>query len=139
MPYLWNNLRFEIPAGVVDQTVVTFVDDPSQPSFQLTVTADGRGEQAFTGFVNSQLQDLAKALPGYQSHGRVDKSIAGKSAVLVEHRARSPQGQQMRQRQAYVDVGERVAIITLTHADTKQAGAQKADAAFDQLLASLSA
>jgi hypothetical protein len=135
MPYSWNDIRFDVPAGLVDQTVVTFVDDPAQPSFQLTLTADTRGKTAFGPYVDQQLTELARALPGYTSTSRKEQSVGGKPGVVVEHKARSPQGQQMRQRQAYVDLGARVAIVTLTSADKPT---PKADAAFDSILSTLS-
>jgi hypothetical protein len=137
MPYSWNDLRFDLPAGLVDQTVVTFVDDAATPSFQVTVTVDGRGSQAFEAYVEAQLADLARAVPGYSSTARTeDKTGAGRPAIVVEHTARSPEGQAMRQRQAYVDLaGERVAIVTVTHADKDT---PRAKVAFASILSSLS-
>ena len=137
--YTWNALRFLVPDGMVDQTVVTFVDNPGQPGFQLTVTADGRGAQAFDAFVDAQLVELARSLPGYASVSRSDQTVNGRAAVVVEHRARAPQGPTLRQRQAYLDRGALVATVTLTVAD--RAGpaelGRRADDAFASLLASI--
>src|SRR5690349_2816010 len=113
MPYTWNSLTFERPDGLVDQTVVSFVDNPEQPTFTVTMSSDARGAQAFPAYVDGQLAELARSLPGYTSSARMDESVNGKSAVVVEHKARSPQGQGMRQRQAYVDLGAQVAILAV--------------------------
>jgi hypothetical protein len=136
MAYAWNGIRFDVPDGVVDQSVLTFVDDPTSPSFQLTMTTDRRGAQAFSPWVEAQLKELARALPGYAATRHEQRNVHGNPALFVEHRARSPQGQPMRQRQAYVDLAalDRVAILTLTHADKDT---PKATAVFDTVLASL--
>ena len=130
MPYLWNNLKFDIPAGVVDQTLVTLVDDPEQPTFTINIANDKKNVE-LKAYVDAQLDDLAHSLPGYASSSRVDDS----KRVVVEHRARSPQGLAMKQRQAYVDAGTTVAIVTLTSVDKPNT---VADAAFDSLVRSLS-
>lgn len=134
MPYSWNALRFELPQGLVDQTIVTLADDPASPTFTLTLSSDDKSGQSFAHYVEAQIQDLARSLPGYKSVARKDERVNDRAAVLIEHRASSPQRQPMRQRQAYVDAGAVVAILTLTAADKPN---PKADAAFDQVLRTL--
>ncbi len=136
MSYTWNSLRFDVPAGLVDQTVVTLVDNPEAPTFTITLANDPRGQTAFGPYVEAQLQDLARSLPGYAAGGRKEERVNDRAAVIVDHKARSPQGETMRQRQAYVDAGASVAIVTVTCTDKPHA---KADQAFEQILRSLGA
>ncbi|HEY4222567.1 MAG TPA: DcrB-related protein [Myxococcota bacterium] len=128
--YQWNGRSFELPAGLVDQTAVTLVDDPARPSYSLTIAVDKKGAAPFARWVEAQLADLARAVPGYASLSRSDSE----AQVTVAHRVRGPQGQPMRQRQAYVDVGDAFAIVTLTCADAPN---DKADDAFAQIARSL--
>jgi hypothetical protein len=134
MPYTWNSLQLDVPPGVVDQTIVTFVESADPPSFTVTISRDQRGGQAFAGYVEGQLVDLAKSLPGYASSAREDQQVNGRPAVVVEHKARSPQGQSMRQRQAYVDLESGVAIVAVTWPDKSN---PKAREAFDHIYKSL--
>lgn len=134
MPYSWNGLSFELPSSVVDQTVLSFVDNPDAPTFTVTVSKDARGDAAFPAYVKGQLDDLVRALPGYASSSQEDQSVNGHAAVVVEHKARSPQGTTMRQRQAYVDLGAWVAILAVTWPDKPN---PKAREAFDSILKSL--
>jgi hypothetical protein len=135
MAYVWNSLTFDPPAGLVDQTVVSFVDNAAEPTFTVTISQDARGSTAFAAYVDAQLADLPRALPGFAAVGT--KKQQGNAVVVVEHKAQSPGGQPMRQKQAYVDGKDgNVAILTVTCADKPHA---KADAAFDQMLKSLGA
>ena len=131
MKYTWNSVAFDLPNGLVDQTIVTLVDHPDQPTFTVTVATDARGGQAFAAYVDGQLQDLARTLPGYAQSSRADRQVGQRAAVVVEHKAKSPQGAAMRQRQAYVDAAHGVVIVTVTCADRADA---RADEAFDQIL-----
>ena len=117
MPYSWNGLSFELPASVVDQTVLSFVDNPEAPSFTVTVSKDFRGDAPFAVYVKGQVDDLVRALPGYASTSQEDHTVNGRAAIVVEHKARSPQGTTMRQRQAWVDLEGGVAILAVTWPD----------------------
>ena len=130
----WNGLTFELPASVVDQTVLSFVDNPDAPTFTVTLSRDTRGEAPFAAYVKGQLDDLVRALPGYASTSQEDSPVNGHAAVVVEHKARAGQGTTMRQRQAWVDLGAVVAILAVTWPDKPNA---KAREAFDSILKSL--
>ena len=134
MPYAWNGLSFEIPSSVVDQTVLSFVDNPEAPTFTVTVSKDIRGDAPFAAYVKAQLDDLVRALPGYASTSQEEQSVNGRAALVVEHKARSPQGTTMRQRQAWVDLEGGVAILAVTWPDKPN---PKARDAFDSILKSM--
>ena len=136
MAYTWNQLHFDLPADLIDQTIVTLVDDADAPTFTVTLATDKRTPSlAFGAYVEAQLVDLARSLPGYSSLTRTESP----GRVVVEHRARSPQGQGMRQKQAYVDLplpAGSAAILTVTCVDKAH---KKADEAFDNILRTLGA
>jgi hypothetical protein len=145
MPYVWKSLRFELPQGLLDQTALTFVDE--QQTHQITVTLDEKAG-AFAAYVETQLKEVASALPGYQLVAKNARNVNGKDAVVVEQKATAQAGT-MRQLQAYVDFGGQVAIVTASHLDkpskksaleaVKGAEQSPVDAAFEKILNSLSA
>jgi hypothetical protein len=136
MPYAWNGLSFDVPSGLVDQTVVSFVDNPAAPNFTVTLSKDTRGGTAFGAYVKSQLGELMGSLSGYVAIGETEQVVGGRPAVVVEHRARTPQGITVRQRQAYVDMADAVVILAVTWPDKPNA---RATEAFDTLLNSIRA
>ena len=116
---------------LADQSVLTFGDEKA--GFQITVAQDAISG-AFSAWLEMQHKQLARALPGYSLVKKTEDMVAGRKAIHLEHKARSPSGQPMRQRQCYVDGGGRVIIVTLSHLDKDNSAA---DAAFQQLLRTL--
>jgi hypothetical protein len=133
-PYRWQGLRFLVPAGVVDDTLLTFQDQKTPPRFNVTVTKD-----AHTGpllaYAQGQEQALvAERLPGYQAEPPRPHTPAGVETVVCKRRFAGRDGATVVQQQAFARIGGEVAIITAT---ANEAGAPAAAVALSSLLASL--
>ena len=71
---------------------------------------------------------------GYNLEKREEKTVGGKSAVVLTQSAVTPEGTPVAQRQAYLDIGADIVVVTCTAPKKDSA---KASAAFDKLLTTL--
>src|SRR5688572_14670387 len=116
--YAWKRLSFEPPPGMVDETVVTFVEDPARGSMNVTLTSDvlGTSANALDGYVASQLRELGEVLDGYTPQSQVKRTVGQWPAIALEHSAAGPEGGRMYQFQVYVKQDNEVVVVTGTGA-----------------------
>jgi hypothetical protein len=109
--YLWRDLRFELPAGVVDDTLLAF-KAPSA-AFSLTVGRDLLGGQTLEAWARAQEQAMAaQKLAGYVGESpRSLEAPEGTKAVVVDRRFTDGAGLKLFQRQAFVAVGAAVVVV----------------------------
>jgi hypothetical protein len=121
--YAWKNFSFEPPPGMVDETVLTFVEDPDRGSRNVTLLCDqlSPGAHALETYVASQQRELSAALEGYTARSSEKRVVGDLPAVVVEHTAAAPEGGRLYQFQAYVREGDQVLVVTGTGTDREEA------------------
>jgi hypothetical protein len=107
-PYAWRELRFTVPKGLDDDTLVAF----RGAGHSLTIARD-----ALTGTIDAYARTqeqavAAQRLPSYVADG--PKVLDGTKAYLVDRTFADAQGAKVFQRQAFVALGKVVAIVTAT-------------------------
>lgn len=130
MRYRIRELSFEVPEGLVDQSMVVLVDEDS---LALTVAREGR-RTSLEAYVDEAIAELTGSVAGFALEDREARTVGKRPAVLLRQSAMTPEGQPVAQRQAYVEVGSDVVVVTAT---APTAHAARASAAFDTLLSSL--
>lgn len=134
-PYLWRGWRFDPPKGLHDQTVLVLVDKKDGPvGHSVTLTIDDLQGQDLDGYVTEQVRELSATLQGYQLKKKEETKIGGAKAVVLDQTATSPEGQPVVQKQAYLQDGKQVLVVTATAGD---AGKKACDASFDAVVSSL--
>jgi|GEM_PF-1918128 len=122
--YTWQNLSFDLPAGMHDDTVLSFVNDPENSGFSLTVAMDDL-DNGLDGYSVDVVRELTEAEPGFSLERREKKKVAGKPAIIM-HQSIKAEDVVMMQRQALVDAGDnKVAVVSITYIE------DAADAALD--------
>lgn len=133
--YLFRDLSFDVPEGLIDQSMVVLVNEES---LAITVAREARAFESGTAnlkaYVDEAIKELQGSVSGYGLEKREDRTVGGKPAIVLTHSALTPEGQPVSQRQAYVDVKPDVVVITAT---APKKDAAKGAEAFDKLLTSL--
>ena len=133
--YLFRDLSFDVPEGLVDQSMVVLVNEES---LALTVAREERafesGTPTLKAYVDEAIKELQGSVTGYGLEKREDRTVNGKSAIVLLQTALTPEGQAVSQRQAYVDLKPDVVVVTAT---APKKDAAKGGEAFEKLLASL--
>jgi len=130
--YLWGSLRFTPPAGMRDDTLVTFTADSGKAN--LTVTRD-EGAGAVEPYARAQEQALlARRLKGYKA--LVSTKKVGAFDVVVVDREFVDGITGFSQRQAFVG-GPRGLVVVVT-GTAKSGDGPSATRAVDDVVASLS-
>ncbi|MDP2342407.1 MAG: DcrB-related protein [Deltaproteobacteria bacterium] len=124
--YLWRDLRFELPAGVVDDTLLAFKGPAA--AFSLTVARELLGASTLELWARAQEQAMgAQKLPAYVGEApRPLPAPEGAKAVVVDRRFNDGSGSKLFQRQAFVALGPTVAIVTATSRDPAAEQAKQA-------------
>ncbi len=133
MQYGWRRFSFDLPDGLEDESVLTFLAlHGEQVAFNITLSRAPLGA-SFDAYLADAVDDLRRSLSAYKLVGQSSRKVAGLDARVLEHTATSPDGETLCQRQAYVANGKEVLIVTATGRED-----QKADlaAAFEKILTS---
>lgn len=134
-PYLWRGWRFDPPKGLHDQTVLVLVDKKDGPvGHSVTLTIDDLAGQDLDAYVADQVRELTTTLSGYQLKKKEEKKIGGRKGLVLDQTATSPEGHPVVQRQAYLQDGKQVLVVTATGGE---AAKKACDASFDAVVASL--
>jgi hypothetical protein len=134
MDYHWRSLRFTVPVGFDDDTVVTFLRRRGDVvEVNITMTREALDEP-IESYLKTAVSQLGKQLSGYRLAERKDTTVDGAPAVVLEHRATAPDGQGLVMLQAYLPRSGEVHIVTATGRDAVSA---QVHTAMSELLASL--
>lgn len=76
----WNKVSFELPGGMVDESVLIFSDGEDDPRVSLTVTEDD-GE--LPGYIDEIKVELPQVAPGAKVWEAKDIEVAGKTATRM--------------------------------------------------------
>lgn len=134
MDYAWRSWRFDLPAGLADETVLTFLSRKGA-AVDLNVTFT---RERLTGklepYIVDAVEQMKKQLSGYKLVDKSARKIAGKDGFVLEHSATAKDGASLSMMQAYVAEGEELLIVTGTAAGGERARLHKT---FDGVVASL--
>jgi hypothetical protein len=134
MDYHWRSLRFTVPAGFDDDTVLTFLRRRGEAvEVNITVTRETLDEP-LENYLKTAVSQLGSQLSGYRLAERKDTTVDGAAAVVLEHRATAPDGQGLVMLQAYLARPGEVHVVTATGRDAVSA---QVHTAMSELLASL--
>ena len=127
--YAWRDLRFELPAGVVDDTLLAF----KGTAFSLTVGRDALAGVSLEAWARAQEQAMAaQKLTAYASEApRPLEAAAGAKAVVVDRRFNDAAGSKVFQRQAFVVVGASSSVFIVTGTSREPASEQAKQAVVD--------
>jgi hypothetical protein len=129
--YRFRDLAFDVPDGLVDQSMVVLVDEDS---LALTIAREPRGGGALVSYVDDAVTELMGSVTGFALERREERTVGGHAAIVLQQTATTPEGQPVAQRQAYLEIGPDVVVVTATSPRDR---AGRAVAVFDALLASL--
>jgi hypothetical protein len=133
----WDGLSFALPAAMIDQTVLTFVDKSEAPAVSVTVSQERLegGKPGLLRYVTEQLKDIQRAVPGYTIVSQGERAAGTLPAIHV-HSTVAGAGKKRVQHQLYAldEANARVLVATVTAHDTHAA---QAAALLDGLAASM--
>jgi hypothetical protein len=136
MNYGWRSFSFDLPDGLEDESVLTFIGrDGEEVDMNVTFTRDALGG-GFDDYLASAVDDLRKSLSAYKLVGQQDTKVGGRAAKLLEHSATSPDGRTLCQMQAYIEDDKDVVIVTATGREEAKSRLQKT---FDKIIESFRA
>ncbi|MDP2340448.1 MAG: DcrB-related protein [Deltaproteobacteria bacterium] len=137
MRYRWRDLAFDVADDLDDRTVVVLSRQGAgpAPSFTLVVSSD-KTPQGMAGYVDEALREQLTSLSGFRVASRKNSTVMGSAAVVVDAVTLSPEGVSLVQKQAFVDRGGSVVVVTGSCRDATEPRALL-EAAFQRLLSSL--
>ena len=125
MDYAWRSWRFDLPAGLSDETVLTFLSRKGAAvDLNLTLTRE-RLSGKLEPYLVDAIEQMKKQLSGYKLVDKSARKIAGKDGFVLEHSTTAKDGSSLCLMQAYVAEGEELVIITGTAASTERARLHK--------------
>ena len=130
MRYRFRELSFDVKDGLVDQSMIVLVDDDRTA---LTLAREPR-ETTLARYVDDAVAELEGTMDSYRLVAREARQIAGCPAWVLLQTALSPEGRSVTQRQAYLELGADVVVVTATSPGEH---AEEGRSHFDRALASL--
>lgn len=121
MNYGWRGFTFDLPSGLDDESVLTFLHRrDGAVDLNLTVTRD-----ALRGTLDAYLADavgqMTKEVSGYRLVSKTPRAIAGRDGFVLEHTTTGKDGDGLCILQAYVPDGGHVLIVTGTVTQSERA------------------
>lgn len=124
----YADITFPLPAGMVDQTVVTFVDRADSPTTSVTVSQEplAGGSAALLRYVGEQLDEMKRGVPGYAVVKQEERALGGARGLHVEAAVKNASGKRV-QHSLYVldEARARVVIATVTAQESASARARE--------------
>lgn len=113
--YRWQSLSFTVPASVVDETVVTFLEDVEEPGYSLTLAEDvlppGGSLAAYVEGASAEIREAAAAVEELSQQKR---KVAGQEAVEVVRLITVEDEGTSRQAEVFIRTHTGVAVIAAT-------------------------
>ncbi len=128
--YRYQELSFEAPDGLSDQTMIVLVDGERAA---LTVAREPRAG-TLGDYVDAVIAELSASMPGFHLESRGARLVGGRAALTIAQLATLETQGPVRQLQAFVDAGAYVVVVTVT---APRDGARHAEAMFERALATL--
>lgn len=124
----YADIHFPLPGGMVDQTVVSFVDKADAPTTSVTMTQErlAGGKAGLLRYVSAQLDEMKRGVPGYAVIKQGERSMGGASGLHVEATVQNASGKRV-QHSLYVldETRSRVVIATVTAHESASARARE--------------
>jgi hypothetical protein len=134
-PYRWQHLCFDVPAGVDDDTVVTFREAATRPAFNVTLATAPLSSSTIAAYAQQQEAALRARRPtGYAAEPHRTVDVGGHNAVVCDRRFTDDGGARFVQRQVFVGVAKTVTMVTAT---SEEKAAPRAFRALDSILTTL--
>lgn len=134
MDYAWRTYRFDLPAGLDDESVLTFLSRKGGAvDLNVTISRDHLTAK-LDRYLADSVEQMKKQLSGYRLVERTTRAVAGKDAVVLEHGTTAKDGAALRMVQAYVPADGEVLIVTATGPEAERA---RLLATFDAVVGSL--
>ena len=131
MSYRWRNLAFDLPAGLEDDTVLTFVGrTEAHGDINVTCVQDSLDE-AIDPYLAAAVDDMARSFPDYKLLEQSSREVAGLSARILEQSIGDAESESLLQFQAYLPHGKDITIFTATG---QKAARSQIVAALDDIL-----
>lgn len=132
--YAWQNLSFELPAGMHDETVLSFLNDAENPTYNLMVAKDSL-DDGIDAFATNVVEELTELEPGFSLIRREKKKVGGKPAFVL-HEEIKAEDVTMFQRQALIEMSStEVVLVSITYTEEHS---EDALACFSSVLKSFS-
>jgi len=110
MRYRYQDLAFDAPDGLTDQSMIVLVDGERAA---LTLAREPL-DRSLGAYVDAVIEELTASMSGYRLEARAGRLVAGRDAVVVAQCAILSDGRPVRQQQAFVDAGAQVLVVTVT-------------------------
>lgn len=131
--YSWQGLTFVPPADLNDQSVLQFVGDP--PAYNLVVTRESLGGAALPVFLQARVRELSTLFPSFALLEQSERKLGPHNCSIIRQSVTTPDGVQVEQIQAYVEIKGEASIFTATTPATDPDWAKKTiDAVLDSLI-----
>lgn len=136
MKYGWRSFAFDLPDGLEDETVLTFLALRDEAvAFNVTLSRAPLSG-TFDAYLAEAVDDLRRSLSAYKLVRQTPRKVGGLDARVLEQTATSPDGETLYQHQAYVANGKEVVIVTATGREDQRDALGKA---FEHILESFRA
>ena len=124
----YADVHFPLPGGMVDQTIVTFVDKDDAPTTSVTMSQQtlSGGKAGLLRYVGEQLEEMKRGVPGYAVLKQQERAVAGAAGLHVEAAVKNANGKRV-QHSLYVldEPRGRVVIATVTAHESASARARE--------------
>lgn len=131
MTYRWRNLAFDLPAGLEDDSVLTFVGrTDAHGDINVTCVQDSL-EGDLEAYLADAVDDMGRSFPSYQLLEQSSREVAGLGARILEQTIGDAESESLLQFQAYLPHGDGITIFTATG---QRAARSQIAAALDDIL-----
>jgi hypothetical protein len=111
--YCWRDWSFTAPTDLVDQTFIVFVDDRRGQEMSTTMTVDRKG-LSLAGYVDEVMREVTTRVKNARLQERSDTMVGGRATIIIEQLIKPTTGEPTLQRQAFVDDGDDVVVVSVT-------------------------
>ena len=114
MSYRWRKLAFDLPEGLEDDSVLTFVGrTEAHGDINVTCVQDSV-DGPLDSYLAEAVDDMGRSFPAYALLEQTSRDVAGLSARILEQSIGDAGGDSLLQFQAYLPHGADITIFTVT-------------------------
>lgn len=114
----YNDLSIDIPKDWQDNSNVTLVGhDSARFAPSVVVSRDPKPDGSLADYVKDQIPRMQRTVRRYELLDERTEAIAGREALVIEHRFLTPENAVARQRQYFIPTATHVVVLSLTCAE----------------------
>jgi hypothetical protein len=130
----FGGISIDVPKSWTDATLVSLAaPSEDEPKPNIVISRDVR-EGALAAYVAEQIEELGSRVEERRELGRTKRMVAGRNAILVDHRFSIEGRRPVRQLHAFIDAGREWISVSCT---ASEEGFEAARSDFDRALDSL--